>query len=602
MFSNPNRAFDDKVAPTPTNRELIREFFTYYQPWRRLFWIDFLCAIFSGLLELGFPIAVGIMVDRLLPGEDWGKILVASAALFAIYLVNAGLMIVVTYWGHLLGINIETEMRRRSFDHLQKLSFGFYDNQKTGHLVGRVTKDLEEIGEVAHHGPEDVVIAIMTFFGAFILMFVVNWKLALITAMVVPTTGFIITRYGSQMTRTWRSLFGRVGEFNARIEENVGGMRVVQAFANEEHERKLFAVDNQHYRETKIEAYRIMAASMSLTYLSMRFTQIVVMLAGSWFVLHGQLTNGEFVSFLLLVNVFFRPVEKISSVLEIYPKGMAGFRRYTELLNTEPDIVDREDAIEIKNLRGDIEYKDITFGYSERKPVLRDINLSIRAGETVAFVGPSGAGKTTVTSLLPRFYELTSGSITIDGIDIRDMTLASLRREIGIVQQDVFLFGGSIRENIAYGRLEASDEDIVEAARRARLEEVIAGLPAGLDTIIGERGVKLSGGQKQRLAIARMFLKNPPILILDEATSALDTETEQQIQRSLLELAEGRTTLVIAHRLATIQKADRIVVVDESGIAEEGPHDELVAAGGVYRRLHDAQYGDLIELASRGTN
>lgn len=602
MFSNPNRAFEAESETSMSNMDLIRAFVTYYKPWKRLFWLDFCCAILNGLLELGFPIAVGLMVDRLLPGEDWGKILAASAALLAVYVVNAGLMVVVTYWGHLLGINIETEMRRRSFDHLQKLSFSFYDNQKTGHLVGRITKDLEEIGEVAHHGPEDVVIAIMTFIGAFALMFSVNWKLALITAMVVPTTGFIITRYGSQMTRTWRSLFGRVGEFNARIEENVGGIRVVQAFANEEHERQLFAVDNRKYRDTKIEAYRIMAASMSLTYMSMRFTQIVVMVAGTWFVLHDQLTNGEFVSFLLLVNVFFRPVEKINSVLEIYPKGLAGFRRYLELQNTEPDIVDRPDAVKVRSLRGDIAYEDVTFGYIDRKPVLRNIDLSIRAGETVAFVGPSGAGKTTITSLLPRFYELTGGRITIDGIDIRDMTLSSLRREIGIVQQDVFLFGGSIRENIAYGRLEANDDDIVDAANRARLGEVIAGLPAGLDTIIGERGVKLSGGQKQRLAIARMFLKNPPILILDEATSALDTETEQLIQRSLMELAEGRTTLVIAHRLATIQNADRIVVVDESGIAEDGPHEELVAAGGVYRRLHDAQYGDLIEIASRSAN
>ena len=592
MLSNPSRPFDAEPTQRDSTRHLVREFAAYYRPWRGLFVLDFSCAVVNGLLELGFPVAVGLMIDRLLPGDDWSKIVIASLVLLAIYVVNAGLMVVVTYWGHLLGINIETELRRKSFDHLQKLSFSFYDNHKTGVLVGRLTKDLEEIGEVAHHGPEDVVIAIMTFIGAFILMFLVNWQLALIAAMVVPTTAFIITRYGSQMTRTWRSLFSRVGEFNARIEENVGGIRVVQAFANEDHERRLFAEDNGRYRETKLEAYRLMAASMSLTYMSMRFTQIVVMIAGTWFVLHGELTNGEFVSFLLLVNVFFRPVEKINSVLEIYPKGVAGFRRYTELMKTEPDIVDRSDAHPVKDLQGNIEYRDVTFGYVDRSPVLRKINLSIAAGETIAFVGPSGAGKTTLTALLPRFYELTGGSITIDGIDIRDMTLSSLRREIGIVQQDVFLFGGSIRENIAYGRLGADDDDIIEAARRARLAEVIAELPAGLNTIIGERGVKLSGGQKQRLAIARMFLKNPPILILDEATSALDSETERMIQRSLMELAEGRTTLVIAHRLATIQNADRIIVVDQSGIAEQGRHSDLVAAGGIYDRLHKAQFGD----------
>jgi ATP-binding cassette subfamily B protein len=393
------------------------------------------------------------------------------------------------------------------------------------------------------------------------------------------------------MARTWRNLFGRVGEFNARIEENVGGIRVVQAFANEEHERALFAKDNAGYRATKLDAYRIMAASMSLSYLGMRLTQLVVMIAGTYYVMQGDLTNGGFVSFLLLVNVFFRPVEKINSIIELYPRGYAGFKRYLELINTIPDIQDAPDAIAVTNLRGDIAYENVSFGYAPGRPVFEHLDLAVHAGETIAFVGPSGAGKTTISSLLPRFYEIEGGRITIDGIDIRDMTLASLRREIGIVQQDVFLFGGTIRENIAYGRLGASEMDILEAARRAKLDEVIAGLPAGLDTIIGERGVKLSGGQKQRMAIARMFLKNPPILILDEATSALDTETERAIQASLAELSEGRTTLVIAHRLATIQNADRIVVVDETGVAEQGRHAELVELDGIYSRLHEAQFG-----------
>ncbi len=572
---------------------MLRRFFAYYRPHRKLFILDFSCAVLSGLLELGFPIAVGLMIDRLLPDEDWTKIVLASAALLAVYLINTGLMVVVNYWGHVLGISIETEMRRRSFDHLQKLSFRFYDNQKTGHLVGRVTKDLEEIGEVAHHGPEDLFVAVMTFAGAFILMFSVNVKLALITGLIVPITGWVTTKYGGRMTRTWRSLFARVGEFNARIEDNVGGIRVVQAFANEDYERQLFAKANARYRATKLEAYRVMTTSMTLSYFSMRFTQLAVMVSGTYFVLHGQLTSGGFISFLLLVGVFFRPVEKINSVLESYPKGIAGFRRYTELLDTEPDIVDAPDAIEVSDLRGEIRYEQVTFGYNEHQSVLRNIDLVIHPGETVAFVGPSGAGKTTISSLLPRFYEIDSGRITIDGIDIRQMTLASLRREIGIVQQDVFLFTGTIRENIAYGRLGASELDILEAARRARLTEMIAQLPDGLDTLIGERGVKLSGGQKQRLAIARMFLKNPPILILDEATSALDTETERAIQQSLAELAEGRTTLVIAHRLATIQNADRIVVVDETGVAEQGRHQDLLLNDGIYRRLHEAQFGML---------
>jgi ATP-binding cassette subfamily B protein len=482
-------------------------------------------------------------------------------------------------------------MRRKIFDHLQKLSFRFYDNQKTGHLVARVTKDLEEVGEVAHHGPEDAFIAVMTFLGSFVLMYNLHPQLALITGLVVPPMTWISTRYGRAMTQTMRTLFSRVGDFNARIEENVGGIRVVQAFANEDHERKLFARDNENYRKTKLDAYLLMSKSMSLSYMTMRIIQLFVMIAGAYYVLNNQLTIGGFMGFLLLVNVFFRPVEKINAVLETYPKGIAGFKRYTELLDTAPDIADSPNAIDAGHLRGDIRLEEVTFGYNDHKKVLNKVNLTIHPGETVAFVGPSGAGKTTICSLIPRFYEVEAGRITIDGTDIRKMTLASLRRNIGIVQQDVFLFAGTIRENIAYGRLEATEEEIWDAARRARLDEMILQLPDGLDTIIGERGVKLSGGQKQRLAIARMFLKNPPILILDEATSALDTETERAIQASLSELAVGRTTLVIAHRLATIQNADRIVVVDESGIAEEGQHHDLMYAGGVYQRLHEAQYG-----------
>ncbi|MEI2297039.1 ABC transporter ATP-binding protein [Ensifer sp. MJa1] len=570
---------------------MLKRFFAFYRPYRGLFILDFSCAVLSGLLELGFPIAVKLFVDRLLPSQEWTLILLSSAGLLLVYLLNTGLMATVTYWGHMLGINIETDMRRMAFDHLQKLSFSFFDNQKTGHLVGRLTKDLEEIGEVAHHGPEDLFIAVMTFIGALILMLMVHWQLALITAAVVPMTAWVTSRYGGRMTRNFRSLYGRVGDFNARIEENVGGMRVVQAFANEAHERRLFEADNQNYRRTKLEAYRIMAASTSLSYMSMRLTQLIVMITGCYFVLTGELTNGGFVSFLLLVGVFFRPVEKINSVIETYPKGIAGFKRFLELMETEPDIEDRPGAKAVAGLKGDIAYRGVSFGYSAEKPIIQDIDLTIRAGETIAFVGPSGAGKTTICSLLPRFYEVSAGTITVDGTDVRDITLSSLRGQIGIVQQDVFLFAGTIRDNIAYGRLGASEADILDAARRAKLDGMIAALPEGIDTMIGERGVKLSGGQKQRLAIARMFLKNPAILILDEATSALDTETERAIQQSLAELSKGRTTLIIAHRLATIRDADRIVVVDGSGIREQGPHEKLLAANGAYSRLYHAQAG-----------
>jgi ATP-binding cassette, subfamily B, bacterial len=570
--------------------DLLKRFAAYYRPHRGLFVLDFTSAVAAGLLELAFPVAVTLFIDRLLPTGQLDMIALAAIGLFLIYLFNAGLQVIVTYWGHMLGVRIEAEMRRKAFDHLQKLSFGFFDNQKTGHLVARLTKDLEEIGEVAHHGPEDLFIAVMTLIGAFLLMLWVHVPLALITAVIVPLTAWVTTHYGARMTSTWHALYGRVADFNARIEENVGGIRVVQAFANEDHERKLFAESNSNYLTTKLQAYKVMAASASLSYLSMRFVQVVVMLAGAWFVVHGELSAGGFVGFLLLVNVFFRPIDKINSIIETYPKGIAGFTRYTKFLDTEPDIRDRADAKDAGRLSGDIEYRDVGFGYSADKAVFDGLNVSIKAGETIAFVGPSGAGKTTICSLLPRFYEITAGMIAIDGIDIRDMTLRSLRSNIGIVQQDVFLFAGTIRENIAYGRLDATEAEILDAAKRARLDDVIANLADGLDTVIGERGVKLSGGQKQRLAIARIFLKNPPILILDEATSALDTETERAIQQSLAELSAGRTTLVIAHRLATIANADRILVVDDGRIVESGNHADLIARkNGRYSNLQAAQ-------------
>jgi len=569
----------------------LRRFASYYRPHRRLFILDFGCAVLSGLLELAFPLAVRLFVDQLLPGHDWRLISACAAGLMALYLINTGLMAIVTYWGHVLGIALETEMRRRAFEHLQRLSFSFYDEQRTGHLIARVTKDLEDIGEVAHHGPEDLFIALMTFLGAFAMMFAVNVDLALLTVLIVPPILFVATSYGNRMTQNFRAIFARIGIFNARVEENIAGMRVVQAFANEAHERRLFARDNDEYRRTKLQGYRLMAVSSALTYLSMRATQMIVMVAGTWFVLHGALSPGGFVGFLLLVGVFFRPVEKISAVLETYPKGIAGFRRYCELIDMAPTLTDLPGAQPAPPLNGNVAYEHVTFGYAPGRPVLRDVSLRVEAGETVAFVGSSGAGKSTLCALLPRFYDVQEGRITIDGIDIRSMTLESLRQQIGVVQQDVFLFAGTLRANIAYGRLGASESEIIETADRARLSAMIADLPDGLDTVVGERGVMLSGGQRQRVAIARMFLKNPPILILDEATSALDSETERAIQQSLSELAAGRTSLIIAHRLATIRDADRIIVVDGRGVVEQGRHEDLLAADGAYRRLHDVQFG-----------
>ncbi len=570
---------------------MLRRFFAYYRPYRGLFILDFGCAVVAALLELAFPIAVQRVIDDLLPGGDWSLILWACVGLFGIFLVSSILQYIVTYWGHKLGINIETDMRKKLFDHIQRLPFRFFDNAKTGHLVSRMTSDLMDIGEIAHHGPEDLFIAIMTLIGAFILMANLNLELAILTFIVIPFMIYLSIFFGSKMSRAFNKLFGDIANFNARVENNVSGMRVVQAFANEEHEIAQFATDNGSFRRTKLLAYRIMAWNSSISYILIKFVSLFSLVCGTWFVLERGMTYGDFIAFVLLSNVFLTPIKQLNAVIETYPKGIAGFRRYEELLNTDTEIHDLPGAVPAPPLKGAIRYRGVTFGYEGKEPILNNIHLDIIAGETVALVGPSGAGKTTLCSLLPRFYDIQSGEISIDGMDVRQMTLSSLRTQIGIVQQDVFLFDGTIRENISYGKLNATEEEVWQAARRAQLETLIQSYPEGLDTIIGERGVKLSGGQKQRLSIARMFLKNPPILILDEATSALDTETEAAIQQSLNELAVGRTTLIIAHRLATIKNADRIIVVTPEGIAEQGAHDELISAGGAYARLHAAQFG-----------
>lgn len=575
---------------------MISRFFRYYAPYKSLFMLDFGCAIIAGLLELAFPVAVQTFIDDLLPGKHWELIVWASIGLLALYLLNMLFMYIVNYWGHMLGINIETDMRRKLFDHIQKLSFRFFDNTKTGHLIGRLTNDMNMIGEMAHHGPEDLFIAVMTLLGSLILMLLINWKLAILTFVVVPFIILIVIHFNKKMTKAIHQLYKDVGDFNARIEDNVGGIRVVKAFTNEKFEGEQFSVNNNRFRVTKLSSYKLIAKSSSITYMMMRLVTLFVMVCGTWFVINGELKYGELVGFILLTNVFFRPIEKINAIIESYPQGIAGFKRYVELLDTAPDIADAEGAKKLEYFDHLIEFENVSFGYESASPILNRINLKIRKGETIAFVGPSGAGKTTICSLLPRFYEVDEGAISIDGVDIRMLTQESLRKHIGIVQQDVFLFAGTIRENILYGKLEATDEEIWEAARRARIAEFILTQDEGLDTVIGERGVKLSGGQKQRLAIARMFLKNPPILILDEATSALDTETEQAIQQSLAELSQGRTTLIIAHRLATIKDADRIVVVTEQGIEEQGSHNELLAAEGLYSRLHQAQFGELAKL------
>lgn len=566
---------------------MLKRFFSYYKPYKKLFILDFGCAILAAILELSFPVVVNRVIDDLLPSANWTLIVTISLSLLFLYFVNTALQYVVVYFGHKLGVNMETDMRRELYGHLQEQPFSYYDNQKTGKLMTRLTTDLFEISEVAHHGPEDVFITFITLFGAFLLMLTVHVQLALATFVMVPFITIALVFFNKRMTKINTKIFNDLGEFNAGIEASVSGIRVIQAFANEEHEAGKFEVLNQAYRKSKILFYKMMAISSSYNYFLIRLINLFALFFGAYYTIQGEISYGDFVGFILLANIFVRPIEKINTMIESYPKGIAGFKRLTEELDKKPAIQDKENAIEVDRLKGDIKYSNVSLWYDSSKKVLDQINLSIRAGETVAFVGPSGAGKTTICNLLPRFYEVSEGDITIDGINIQDMTMQSLRNQVGVVQQDVYLFPGSIRENVAYGKLDASEVEISEAIRLAHLEKVVKDMPNGLDTIIGERGVKLSGGQKQRLSIARMFLKNPPILILDEATSALDTETEQVIQESLNSLAKGRTTLIIAHRLATIKHATRIIVVDEDGIAEQGSHQELMATAGTYKRLYE---------------
>lgn len=570
---------------------MLKEFFSYYKSYKKLFSIDFGCAILSGVLELLFPVAVNKVIDTVLPTGNFKTIILVCSLLFALYLFSMTLNYIVVYLGHTLGINIETDMRRKLFAHLQKHSFEYYDEKKTGDPMSRLTTDLFDISEVAHHGPEDVFITVMSICGAFVLMWNVHEQLAIGTIILIPILAIGLSIFNKKMKNVNRKIYSQLGEFNAGLENSLSGIRVVKAFANEEFEKKIFEGMIQNYRKNKLAFYKTMATSSSFNYVLMRLITLTSLVFGAYFTIKGELTTGELVGFVLLANTFVKPIERINTMVEMYPKGFAGFKRFNEELARKPAIVDSPNAKVAPHFNGNIHYDNVSFEYDDGRPVLENINLEVKAGEMVAFVGPSGAGKTTLINLLPRFYDTTKGSISIDGVNIKDYTLSSLRGQIGTVQQDVFLFNGTIRENVLYGKLDASDEEVERAIEAAKLKEVIEEFPEGLETPIGERGVKLSGGQKQRLSIARIFLKNPSILILDEATSALDTQTEQFIQNSFDELSKGRTTLVIAHRLATIKNVDRIIVVTPDGIVEQGTHKELLEKNGHYAELYYAQFG-----------
>lgn len=567
----------------------LKRFMRYYRPYKKLFLLDISCAMAAALLGLLFPFTVTKIVDTLLPTGDWSLILSAGALLTAVYLVSAVLKYIVGYWGEQLGLYIETDLRMELYTHMQKLSFRFFDNHKTGQLASRISNDLMDVGNMAHYGPEHFLIAVVTLIGSLFLMFGSNWRLALVMSVSVAILLAINIYFMKRLVITRKHMFRAVGGFMDRLEDGIGGIRVVQAFVNEYHQQQLFRKDNQRFCEAKIQGFKNTAKNEAVTYIFISLLPVLALLGGSYLTIEGNMSSGELFSFILLANIMVTPIQLLSAFSVRFPNGMAGFQNFVEIVDMEPEIKDGMDSLEVSSLRGDIRYENVAFGYSEGQNILENINLTISAGETVAFVGTSGAGKTTLCSLLPRFYEPKAGRITIDGMDITKITLASLRRQIGVVQQDVFLFAGTIRENIQFGKLEAAEEEIWEAARRAQLKDFILEQPKGLDTVIGERGVMLSGGQKQRISIARMFLKNPPILILDEATSSLDTQTEAAIQQSLLELSKGRTTLIIAHRLGTVQNAQRIVVLTGEGIAEQGGHHELLQQGGIYSRLYRLQ-------------
>jgi len=542
-------------------------------------------------LDLMFPVIVQQLLDNYFPNKNSAMIIRMLVLLLILYVLRLIFQYIVHYWGHVVGIRMETDMRKKLFNHLQKLSFKFYDNTKVGYLMSRIVNDLNNISELAHHGPEDLFISSVMLLGSFVILLLMKWQLALFTFAILPIMFYFSLILGKKMYSSFKDIREKIAEVNSIVEDSLSGIRVVKSFTNEELEEDKFDYGNQRFRESREYAMRNMAQFHS----GMNFFSNLIILstlsAGAYYLFNDSLTTGELVAFLFYVNMFMNPIRRLINFNEQFQKGMAGFNRFLELLDIEPEIDDKANALELTNVKGQISYKNVSFGYENHSKVLKDIYLDIQPGETIAFVGPSGVGKTTLCNLLPRFYELNDGKIEIDGINIQDIKLESLRENIGIVQQDVFLFNGNVKDNISYGNFKASNEEIINAAKKANAHKFILNLSNGYKTKIGERGVKLSGGQKQRISIARSFLKNPPILILDEATSSLDNESEKIIQASLDRLSEDRTTLVIAHRLSTVKNADKIIVLTEDGIVEKGTHEDLInKKGGVYNRLYKTQF------------
>lgn len=566
---------------------MIKALFSYFKPHMKIFLIDMFCAVTVAAVDLAFPLVSRKAMYDLLPAHAYETFFILMVSVAAFYVLRSACYYIMTYWGHTFGIRVEADIRAALFQHLQELDFEFYDQNRTGKLMNRLTGDLFEITELAHHGPEDLLISLLTIVGALICMFVIEWRLAIVVAILIPIFLMIVMANRRSMSTASINVKKRMAEINSEIESRISGIKTSKAFANEDVDQERFDDSNDLFKGAKKDFYKAMGRFNASQEFFMGIMPVVVIAFGGWLIMKGSLNYIDLITFTLFVSAFVNPIRKMSNFAEIFTNGTAGLRRFLEVMAIEPQVVEKEGAVPLVVDKGAIDLRDVSFAYDEVSEVLHGIDLSIAPGETVAIVGQSGGGKTTLCQLIPRFYDVTAGSIMIDGTDVRDVTKQSIRQNIGIVQQEVFIFADTILENIRYGRPDATYEEVLQAAKRAEIYDDIMEMPDGFETYVGERGTKLSGGQKQRVSIARIFLKDPKILILDEATSALDTVTEERIQESFDRLSVGRTTLVIAHRLTTIKNADRIVVIEDGRLVEQGTHDELLAKGGVYAGLYN---------------
>ena len=568
---------------------MIRRFISYYKPHKKLFFLDMLASFLMALISISYPIVTRTMLNDLIPNRKYQLIIGFGLFLLFMYVIRALLNFFIQYEGHMMGVNMQAQMRRDMFRHLEKLPYRFFDSHETGKIMSRLTNDLMDISELAHHGPESVIICTFSIIASFIYLTTINVYLTLIIFLCVPVMIVIAASLRTRMLNAFMQTRRSLGEINASIESSISGIRVTKAFTNAEKEQEKFERGNSLFVNARRKAYFSMGIFHSTTSFITDIFNVIVLIAGGLFLYHGSITFADYSAFIVSINLFLNPVTTLINFMEMFQNGITGFQRFVEIMDEEPE-KDLPDARDIENIEGNISFKNVTYSYGEEGDVLKGVSLDIKKGSTFALVGPSGGGKTTICHLIPRFYPVTDGQILIDGIDIKNISAVSLRRNIGIVQQDIYLFNASIRDNILYGRLDATDEEVIEAAKRANIHDYVMSLEKGYDTVIGERGIRLSGGQKQRLSIARVFLKNPPILILDEATSALDNTTEILIQQALDELCKGRTTLVVAHRLSTIKNADEIAVISKGNIIEQGTHDKLMNENGLYKKLYSQQF------------